>query len=55
MDKKHSISFLAYVTSDSCELTKLYPEQEISVRFRKKGHGILFAYCNKHGMFRTLI
>lgn len=52
MDKKHYISFIAYVTSDSYEIVKLYPEQDISVRFRKKGHGIMFAYCNRHGMFQ---
>lgn len=55
MNKKHSISFLAYVTSASVEIAKLYPEQDISVRFRKKGHGILYAYCNRHGMFRRLV
>ena len=55
MNKKHSISFLAYVTSASVEIAKLYPEQDISVRFRKKGHGILYAYCNRHGMFRVLV
>ena len=52
MEKKHYLSFLAYVTSESVEVVKLYPEQEISVRFRRKGHGILYAYCNRHGMFR---
>lgn len=51
MDKKHYVSFIAYVTSESFEVVKLYPEQEISVRFRKKGHGMLYAYCNRHGMF----
>lgn len=55
MDKSHYISFIAYVTSNTAEVIKLYPEQEISVRFRKKGHGILYAYCNKHGLFRKLI
>ncbi len=55
MEKKHSISFIAYVTSDAADLVKLYPEQGISVRFRKKGHGIIYAYCNRHGMFQTII
>ena len=50
MEKGHSISFLAYVTAGSAELIKLYPEQEISVRFRKNGHGTLYAYCNRHGL-----
>lgn len=55
MNKEHYISFIAYVTSSSIEIAKLYPEQDISIRFRKKGHGFLFAYCNKHGMFRKQI
>ncbi len=55
MDKKHYISFIAYVTSDSYEIVKLYPEQGVSVRFKKKGHGIIYAFCNKHGMVHVLI
>ena len=55
MTKGHYISFIAYVTSDGAEIAKLYPEQDISVRFRKKGHGILYAYCNRHGMVKALI
>lgn len=55
MNKAHYISFIAYVTSDVCEVVKLYPEQDISVRFRKRGHGLLYAYCNRHEMFRSLI
>lgn len=55
MDKKHYISFVAYVTSDTIEIAKLYPQQDISVRFWKKGHGYLYVYCNRHGMFRSVI
>lgn len=55
MTKEHYISFIAYVTSNNVEIIKLYPEQDISVRFRKKGHGYLYGYCNRHGLFRILI
>ena len=55
MEKGHYISFIAYVTLDALDLVKLYPEQGISVRFRKKGHGIIYAYCNRHGMFKTIV
>ena len=55
MDKKHYVSFIAYVTSDTCEIVKLYPEQEISARFRRKGHGVIYAYCNRHGLFQVRI
>lgn len=52
MSKEHYISFLAYVTAESVEIVKLYPEQDVSIRFRKKGHGAFYAYCNRHGLFR---
>lgn len=55
MNKSHYVSFIAYVTCDNSELVKLYPEQDISVRLKKKGHGILYAYCNRHGMYKKLI
>lgn len=55
MSKEHYVSFLAYITSGSVEIIKLYPEQDIAVRFRKKGHGLLYAYCNRHGLFRKII
>lgn len=54
MNKEHYVSFIAYVTSGSVEIMKLYPEQDISIRFRKKGHGILYAYCNRHGLFKKI-
>lgn len=54
MDKGHYISFIAYITSGSAEIIKLYPEQDISVRFRKKGQGHIYAYCNRHGLFQLI-
>ena len=55
MNKTHYISFIAYVTSDDCEIIKLYPEQDISLRFRKRGYGIMYAYCNRHGMVKKVM
>lgn len=55
MSKEYYVSFIAYITSGSVEMIKLYPEQDVSVRFRKKGHGILYVYCNRHGLFRKNI
>lgn len=55
MTKSHYISFLAYVTSDRVEILKLYPEQDVSARFAKKGRGIIYAYCNKHGLIRKIL
>ncbi len=47
--------FIAYVTLGSFEIIKLYSRQDITVQFRKKGHEILYAYCNRYGMFKILI
>lgn len=51
MTKKHFISFIAYATTDKFELVKLYPETNAEVRFQIKGHGVIYYYCNKHGLF----
>lgn len=51
MTKEHYISFLAYLTGDSCSLVKLYPEGAAEARFRICGRGRLYAYCNRHGLF----
>lgn len=55
MEKNHYVSLVAYVTSGNVEIAKLYPEQDISVRFKRKGHGFLYVYCNRHGMFKKMI
>ncbi|MEF2656098.1 MAG: helix-turn-helix domain-containing protein [Eggerthellaceae bacterium] len=55
MTKNHYISFLAYVTSDRATLVKLYPEQDVSVRFPICGTGMLYAYCNQHGLFKVRV
>ena len=53
MTKSHYISFAAYVTSDTLYLTKLYPEQDMALRFPKRGRGALYVFCNRHGLFRA--
>jgi len=55
MNKEHFLSFIAYVTSDRIQMSKLYPEQEASVRFRMCGHGEMYVYCNRHGAYRKRI
>ena len=53
MSKEHFISFIAYVTMDGVVLKKLYPEQEAAARFRMGASGMLYAYCNRHGLFNV--
>ena len=52
MTKQHYISFLAYVTSDRLQLVKLYPESNAETRFQLRGAGMLYWYCNQHGLFK---
>ncbi len=52
MEKSHYISFFCMVYADRTEFVKLYPEQNCTARLQKKGRGILYAYCNRHGLFR---
>ena len=55
MTKAHFISFLAYVTSDRLQLVKLYPEGDAQTRMQLRGRGVLYYYCNRHGLFRKKI
>ena len=52
MTKEHSLSFIAYMTSDDCEIKALYPEGGAETRFFFRGRGWLYAYCSHHGLFR---
>ncbi|HKM33458.1 MAG TPA: helix-turn-helix domain-containing protein [Lachnospiraceae bacterium] len=53
MTKEHYITFVAYVTSDRTEVVKLYPQQNMECRFTRKGRGTIYAFCNKHGLFKV--
>ncbi|MEG1500875.1 MAG: XRE family transcriptional regulator, partial [Clostridiales bacterium] len=55
MTKEHYISFVAFVTGDKLLLAKQYPEWDLQFRFHKFGHGKLYFYCTKHGLFYQLI
>ena len=55
MDKRHYLSFIAYVTSDRVHLRKLYPEQAAEARFPLMGSGTVYAFCNRHGLFQAKI
>lgn len=53
MEKDHFISFIAYLTGDKLQLVKLYPEGEASCRFPIRGAGVLYFYCNRHGLMKA--
>ena len=52
MTKQHYISFLAFVTSDRVQLVKFYPESDAQTRLQLRGFGMLYWYCNRHGLFK---
>ena len=55
MTKEHSITFIAYMTPDDCEIKALYPEGGAEARFFFRGSGWLYAYCNRHGLYRQKV
>jgi len=55
MTKQHYISFLAYVTTDRLQLVKLYPEGNAQARLQLRGRGIVYFYCNRHGLHQQRI
>ena len=55
MSKSHFISFIAAVRDNAVELIKLYPEQGAEARVKINRTQILYAYCNRHGLFRLNI
>ena len=52
MTKDHYISFLAAVTDQGMEFVKLYPQGPCEGRFKIRRLKYLYAYCNRHGLFR---
>ena len=55
MEKEHYIMWIAQVTENKTTRVKLYPEQGTETRFPYIKGAILYAYCNKHGLWKTEI
>ena len=55
MTREHYISFVAAVMDDRVQLVKLYPEGSGETRFPRGRIRYLYAYCNRHGLFRVLV
>lgn len=53
MRKEHFLSFIAWVTDSSIDMRKLYPEGSAQCRFPFRREGILYVYCNHHGLMRV--
>ena len=55
MTKAHFISFVAYVTADRMQFVKFYPEGNAETRLNLRGRGVLYFFCNKHGLMKLKI
>lgn len=51
MTKDHYLSFLAAVSDQGIQFSKLYPEGNAETRFQKSQVQYWVAYCNHHGLF----
>ncbi len=51
MTKQHYISFIAAVSTDRIQMTKLYPEGNAEARFKINGVRKILFYCNKDGLY----
>ena len=53
MEKDHYIMWIAQVSDNKTTRIRLYPEQSTEVRFKYIPESILYAYCNKHGLWKS--
>ena len=53
MEKDHYIMWIAQVTENRTTRVRLYPEQATETRFPYIKGATLYAYCNKHGLWKT--
>ena len=55
MEKDHYIMWIAQVTDNRTTRVRLYPEQATETRFPYIKDAAIYAYCNKHGLWKTKI
>ena len=55
MEKEHYIMWIEQVSENRITRVKLYPEQATETRFPYISGATLYAYCNKHGLWKTTI
>ena len=52
MEKEHFIEWISLVADNKEYFIKLYPEQNAECRFPYIPGSVLYAYCNKHGLWK---
>ena len=53
MTKDHYISFLYAISDQGSQFVKLYPEGNAEARFKVNRVKAIYAFCNRHGLFRA--
>ena len=53
MEKDHYIMWIAQVSDNRTTRVRLYPEQATETRFPYIKDATIYAYCNKHGLWKT--
>ena len=52
MEKEHYIMWIAQVKDNRVTMVDLYPEQSTETRFPYIPGATIYAYCNKHGLWK---
>lgn len=52
MEKEHFIEWVALVADNKQCIHKMYPEQNAETRFKYIPGSTIYAYCNKHGLWK---
>ena len=55
MTKEHYIMWIAQVTDNKTTRVRLYPEQSTETRFPYIKGSTIYAYCNLHGLWKTVV
>ena len=55
MEKAHYIMWIAQVTDNKTTRVRLYPEQSTETRFPYIKGSTIYAYCNLHGLWKTVV
>ena len=55
MEKDHYIMWIAQVTDNRTTRVRLFPEQSTETRFPYIKGSTIYAYCNKHGLWKTVV
>lgn len=53
MEKEHYIEWICLVKDNKDIFVKLYPEQNAEVKFPYMQGATIYAYCNKHGLWKS--